>query len=58
MDYDYHGLIGVFKSTPQLMENYNIIREKLLRNGGASDVTLAKRGTYTSLSGLKATCYQ
>lgn len=43
--YSYHGLIGVFRSTPQLVQNYDIIRDELLRNGGASDVTLSSSPT-------------
>jgi putative ABC transport system permease protein len=53
--YDWHGIIQVFRSTPQLMENYNVIRDELLRNGGASDVAISSGPTsmlFSSMGGF------
>jgi ABC-type antimicrobial peptide transport system permease subunit len=52
MGYAYHGVIGVFRSTPQLMQNYDVIRNELMNNGSVSDVALSSSPTSMVFGGI------
>jgi ABC-type antimicrobial peptide transport system permease subunit len=52
MGYAYHGVIGVFRSTPELAQNYDVIRNELLSNGSVSDVALSSSPTSMVFGGI------
>jgi ABC-type antimicrobial peptide transport system permease subunit len=52
MGYAYHGVIGVFRSTPQLHQNYDVIRNVLLGNGSVADVALSSSPTSMVFGGI------